>query len=63
MAVQRQDFEARLHVDQLAFIGNIKTKYNIASEAKVIRIALDYLILNTDVHDTVFEERRCLRCE
>ena len=35
----------------------------IASQDKVVRIIMDYIESNPGIHDTVFTEFRCLRCE
>ena len=63
MAGQKLDFEAKLNTDHMTFIRTIQEKYNIPSEAKVMRVVMDYLIQTPDVHDNVFGVTRCLRCE
>lgn len=63
MAGEKATFEIELNVDQMAFIRLAKEKYDLADESKAIRIVLDYLSTNIDIHDTVFSEVRCLRCE
>jgi hypothetical protein len=40
----------------------MKDKYELADEGKVMRIIMDYLISNADVHESVFTQVRCLRC-
>ena len=40
-----------------------KDKYEIASQDKVVRIIMDYIQTNPGIHDSVFTETRCLRCE
>ena len=40
----------------------MKEDYNIPTESKVMRIIMDYLQENNDVHDAVFKQIRCLRC-
>ena len=62
MAGEKQNIEVELNPDHVALIGELKDTYNIASESKVLRIIMDYLHENTDVHDTVFKPIRCLRC-
>jgi hypothetical protein len=62
MAGEKQTIEIELNPDQIAFISIMKDEYDIASESKVMRIVMDYLQDNKDVHDTVFKEERCLRC-
>lgn len=63
MAGEKATFEIELNADQMAFIRLAKEKYDLADESKAIRIVLDYLSTNIDIHDTVFSEVRCLRCE
>ena len=63
MAGEKQVYEIRLNADQMAFIRNAKDKYNITDESKAIRVVVDYLITNPGVHDEVFGQSRCLRCE
>lgn len=63
MAGEKATFEIELNADQVAFIRLAKEKYDLADESKAIRIVLDYLSTNIDIHDTVFSEVRCLRCE
>ena len=62
MSGEKQTIEIELNPDQVAFISIMKDDYKIASESKVMRIIMDYLLENKDVHDTVFKEERCLRC-
>jgi len=63
MAGVKQTIEIQLNPDQVVFMGIMKNNYNIASESKVMRIIMDYLQDNQDIHDTVFGEMRCLRCD
>ena len=63
MAGEKQVYEIRLNADQMAFIRNAQDKYNIRDESKAIRVVVDYLITNPGVHDEVFSQSRCLRCE
>ena len=63
MAGEKQTIEIELNDDQLTFMRLMKDDYKIRSESKVFRIIMDYLLTNKDVHDTVFSETRCLRCE
>ncbi len=62
MSGEKQTIEIELNPDQVAFISIMKDDYKIASESKVMRIIMDYLLDNKYVHDTVFKEERCLRC-
>ena len=59
----KQTIEIELNNDQVTFMRIMKDAYNIPSESKVMRIIMDYLQSNEDVHDTVFGEIRCLRCD
>lgn len=63
MAGPKETYEISLQPDQMAFIRSTKDKYNITDENKAFRVVMDYLITNPDVHDEVFGQRRCLRCE
>ena len=63
MAGEKEVYEIRLAPDQMAFIRSAKDKYNIRDESKAIRVVMDNLITNPGVHDEVFSQSRCLRCE
>jgi hypothetical protein len=63
MAGSKQTIEIELNDDQVTFMRLMKDDYDIASESKVFRIVMDYLQSNRDVHDTVFGQTRCLRCD
>ncbi len=63
MAGEKQTIEIELNNDHVTFMRIMKDDYNIPTESKVMRIIMDYLQENKDVHDTVFKQTRCLRCE
>ena len=63
MAGVKNTFDIELDPDQMAFIQAAKDKYEIASRDKVVRIIMDYILTNPGIHETVFTEFRCLRCE
>ena len=63
MAGTKETYAIDLNPDIMEFIRSTKDKYTIVDESKAIRIALDYLRINPNLHDTVFGETRCLRCE
>ena len=63
MAGSKQTFEVELTEDQMAFIRSMKEKYDIPDESKTFRVVIDYLMVTKDVHDSVFGQSRCLRCE
>ena len=63
MAGEKQTIEIELNPDQVVFMGIMKDNYSIASESKVMRIIMDYLQDNQVIHDTVFGQMRCLRCD
>ena len=63
MAGEKQTIEIELNLDQVVFMGIVKDNYGIASESKVMRIIMDYLQDNHDIHDIVFGKMRCLRCD
>ena len=63
MAGQKEKIDIELNEDHITFIRTIKDQYNISTESKVVRIVMDYLQENSDVHDPIFKQIRCLRCE
>lgn len=63
MAGPKETYEVELNPDQMSFVRSLKDQFSINNESKTIRIMVDYLISNPDVHDTIFSQRRCLRCE
>ena len=63
MAGAKQAYEIELTNDQMAFLRSAKDHYNIPDESKVVRIVVDYLLSSPDVHESVFTETRCLRCD
>ena len=63
MAGVKQTFDIELNPEMMAFIQAAKEKYEIASPDKVVRIIMDYIETNPGIHDSVFTEFRCLRCE
>ena len=63
MANAKQTFEVQLTTDQMAFMRSMKEKYEIADESKTFRVVIDYLMVTQNVHDAVFGQSRCLRCE
>ena len=63
MAGVKETFEIELDPDQMVFIRSAKERYEIASQDKVVRIIMDYILTNPGIHDSVFTEFRCLRCE
>ena len=63
MGGPKESFEISLNPDHMAFVRTAREKYDIADEGKVLRIVMDYLITSPRIHDDVFSEVRCLRCE
>jgi len=63
MAGPKETYEVQLNSDQMAFIRSMKEKFDITDDSKTIRIVIDYLIVTQDIHDAVFGQTRCLRCE
>ena len=54
--------ELELTADHMEFLRSMKDTYGIPDEGKVVRIMVDYLLSNPEVHTTVFDETRCLWC-
>ena len=63
MATTKQTFDIQLNTDQMAFIRSMKEKYEIADESKTFRVIIDYLMVTRNVHDAVFRQSRCFRCD
>ena len=63
MAGEKQTIEIELNNDHVTFLLLLPSSDNIPTESKVMRIIMDYLQENKDVHDTVFKQTRCLRCD
>ncbi len=63
MAGVKETFEIELNPEQMGFIQSAKEQYGIASQDKVVRIIMDYIQTNPGIHESVFTETRCLRCE
>ena len=62
MSGVKESYALDLNLDHMEFIRSTQEKFRIADESKVVRIAMDYLLMNPDLHATVFGEPRCLRC-
>ena len=41
----------------------MKDKYEIPDESKTFRVVIDYLMVTRNVHDDVFGQSRCFRCD
>ncbi len=63
MAGPNETYEVQLKPDQMAFMRSMKDKYEIADDGKTFRVVIDYLMTTQNVHDSVFGQSRCLRCE
>jgi hypothetical protein len=63
MAGTKTEITVDVNAEHIGLINTSKEKYDIADEGKVVRIIMDYLITNPSIHDTVFKDVRCLRCE
>ena len=63
MGGAKETYDIELNLDHMGFIQATREKYKIHSESKVVRIVLDYMLTNPNLHHMVFAENRCLRCE
>ena len=63
MAGTKTALTVDINAEHLGLINVSKDKYDIADEGKVVRIIMDYIITNPGIHDSVFKDVRCLRCE
>ena len=63
MAGEKETYQIALNPDQMEFIQSARVQYDIAEDDKVLRIILDYVLSNPGLHQDIFTEVRCLRCE
>jgi len=63
MAGTKETHEIELNRDQLGFLKSAVEKYRIPDQSKAVRILLDYIKTNPNIHDAVFGDVRCLGCE
>ncbi len=63
MAGTKQTYEIDLNRDQIAFVRAATEKYNFVDESKVMRVILDFIQTSPNIHDTIFNQTRCLRCD
>ena len=63
MAGPKETYTLQLNPDQMAYLRQAKEKYNLPTNDKALRVALDYLITTPNIQDTIFTKPRCLRCE
>ena len=52
MAGPKKTIEIELNDDHLDFIQKMKDNYEVRTESKIMRIIMDYLQENEEVHDT-----------
>jgi len=62
MSGAKDAYQIDLSSEQIAFLRSAQEQYNIPDESKVVRIIVDYLMSNSDIQETVFDETRCLWC-
>ena len=62
MPKNKNTYEITLEVDQMNFLRSATERYDLPDESKVLRVVMDYVMSNRDLHATVFNETRCLRC-
>ena len=63
MGGAKENYDITLNPEHMGFIRDTREKYKIRDESKVVRIVLDYMLTNPNLHHMVFAENRCLRCE
>ena len=59
----KERYTLELEADQMLFIQSLMEKYDVGEEDKIVRIMLDYVLTSPKLHDEIFTEVRCLRCE
>jgi hypothetical protein len=63
MAGEKETYQIALNPEQMEFIRSAREQYDIADDDKALRIILDYVLSNPGLHQDIFTEIRCLRCE
>jgi hypothetical protein len=63
MAGQKETYQIALNSEQMEFIWPTREQYDIADDDKAMRTILDYVLSNPWLHQDIFTEVRCLRCE
>jgi hypothetical protein len=63
MAGEKETYTVALNPEQMEFVRSAREQYGIADEDKALRIILDYVLSNPGLHQDIFTEVRCLRCE
>lgn len=59
----KETYQITLETDQMAFIRGVKEQYKITDTDKAVRIIMDYVITSPELHETIFGQTRCLRCD
>ena len=62
MPKNKRTYELTLEIDQMNFLRAATERYGLADEDKAIRIVMDYVVSNRDIHDNIFSQTRSLRC-
>ncbi len=63
MAGTKTEMAADLNAEHIGLLNSVMEKYDIRTQDKALRIIMDYMIVTPGIHDEVFTEVRCLRCE
>ena len=63
MAGTKTELPVDLNAEHIGLLNSVMEKYDIGSQGKALRIVMDYMIVNPGIHEEVFTEVRCLRCE
>ena len=63
MAKNKETYQLTLETDQMVFVREAQERYEIADEDKVMRIIMDYVMTSPDLHEAIFSQTRCLRCD
>ena len=63
MAGDKATMEVQINPDQVSFLKQVRESYDLPDESKALRVILDYIQINQDIHEAVFGTPRCLRCD
>ncbi len=61
MAGDKSTEEFEINVDQLDWLEDMSTKYDLPDKDKALRVVLDYVMTEAD-EEQLFTKIRCLRC-
>lgn len=62
MAGKKISIDFEIQQDSIDMLDYFKDKYKLADRSKALRVILDYVASESEVHENIYSIRRCLRC-